>query len=449
MAELAAMPKYEAYKDSGLETVGQLPIHWSVNRFKNIFSLGKGLTITKENLQEEGVPCVNYGEIHSKFGFEVDPDKHELKCVKPEYLTSSISSLLCRGDFVFADTSEDIEGSGNFTYLNSDQNIFAGYHTVIARLKGDFNERFLAYVLDSTAYRMQIQKKVKGVKVFSITQAVLKSTNLWFPPEVERIAIANFLDKKTAKIDEAITIKEKQIELLKERKQLIIKQAVTQGLNHDAPMKDSGVDWIGEITEHWEVRRSKFLFTQRKERAWKSDVQLSATQAYGVIPQSEYEARSGYTVVKIQFHLDKRKHVNKDDFVISMRSFQGGLERAWSSGCIRSSYVVLQPLQTIDPDFYGYLLKLPSYIKALQRTGNFIRDGQDLNFDNFSQVDLFIPPLDEQKAIAKYVTEFMTASDAGMKLLNQQIEKLKEYKTTLINSAVTGKIKVPEVDSGC
>ena len=276
----------------------------------------------------------------------------------------------------------------------------------------------------------------------SLDKDEFKKLYLPFPKLQSQQAIANFLDKKTAQIDDAIAIKEKQINLLKERKQIIIQKAVTQGLNPEVRMKHSGVDWIGHIPEHWEIRRSKFLFTQRKERAWKSDVQLSATQAYGVIPQNEYEELSGNTVVKITFHLDKRKHVEKDDFVISMRSFQGGLERAWSSGCIRSSYVVLRPLEKINPDFYGYLLKLPSYIKALQRTGNFIRDGQDLNFDNFSQVDLFIPPLDEQEVIANYVKEFMISSDKGIELLNKQIAKLKEYKATLISSAVTGKIKV-------
>lgn len=269
---------------------------------------------------------------------------------------------------------------------------------------------------------------------------------LVFPPLEEQSLIANYLEKKTAQVDEAIAIKEQQISLLKERKQIIIQQAVTQGLDPNVPMKDSGVDWIGKVPAHWEVRRSKFVFTQRKERAWKDDVQLSATQAYGVIPQDQYEELTGKRVVKIQFHLDKRKHVEKDDFVISMRSFQGGLERAWSQGCIRSSYVVLRALDEIDPSFYGYLLKLPSYIAALQQTASFIRDGQDLNFDNFSKVDLFIPPIEEQKEIANYVSAFMKSSDEGIELLFAQIEKLKEYKTSLINSAVTGKIKItPEM----
>ena len=185
-----------------------------------------------------------------------------------------------------------------------------------------------------------------------------------------------------------------------------------------------------------------FLFTQRKEKAWKDDVQLSATQAYGVIPQDEYEEKVGRKVVKIQFHLDKRKHVEPDDFVISMRSFQGGLERAWARGCIRSSYIILKPLEDIDTDFYSYLLKLPRYIKALQKTASFIRDGQDLNFENFSKVDLFIPPLEEQTEITAFIVQQTTLAEKTVELYQQQIEKLKEYKTTLINSAVTGKIKI-------
>ncbi|MGN2494513.1 restriction endonuclease subunit S, partial [Citrobacter portucalensis] len=304
--------------------------------------------------------------------------------------------------------------------------------------------KYVFFTLYSRGVNYASIKQTTGIQNLD-TRSYLKEF-FCIPEKYIQIDIANFLSKKTTQIDEAIAIKEQEINLLRERKQIIIQQAVTQGLDPNVPLKDSRVDWIGKIPEHWEVRRSKFLFTQRKERAWKDDVQLSATQAYGVIPQEQYEELTGKRVVKIQFHLDKRKHVEKDDFVISMRSFQGGLERAWAQGCIRSSYVVLKALEEIDPTFYGYLLKLPSYIAALQQTASFIRDGQDLNFDNFSQVDLFIPPIREQREIANYVSSFMTSSDEGIELLLAQIEKLKEYKTTLINSAVTGKIKItPEM----
>ena len=449
MDSIIEMPKYESYTNSGVDSIGDIPSHWNIARFHDVFRFSKGLNITKENLQDDGIPCVSYGEIHSKYGFEIDPKVHPLKCVDVKFLDKNAKSLLSRGDFIFADTSEDFDGSGNFTYLKTDEKIFAGYHTLIARMKNKQHERYLAYVLESMGFRLQVRRAVKGVKVFSITQNILKGTKVWFASEQEQILIAKYLDKKTAQLDEVIAIKEQQISLLKERKQIIIQKSVTQGLDPNVPMKSSGVDWIGEVPDHWEVRRSKFLFTQRKEKAWKDDVQLSATQAYGVIPQEQYEQLSGKSVVKIQFHLDKRKHVEKDDFVISMRSFQGGLERAWARGCIRSSYVILKSLEEIEPAFYGYLLKLPTYIKALQQTASFIRDGQDLNFDNFSQVDLFIPPIKEQVEIANYIDTFTKSADETVVLLGQQIEKLKEYKTSLINSVVTGKIKItPEMVEG-
>lgn len=214
-------------KDSGIDWIGEIPEHWEVKRLRYVFNLGKGLTITKENLQEEGVYCVNYGEIHSKYGFEVSPEKHMLKCVSEDYLGSNESSLLQSGDFVFADTSEDIEGSGNFTYLNSETKTFAGYHTVIARPKVKLVTRFIAYCFDSMSFRNQVREKVKGVKVYSITQAIIKEPSVWLPPESEQQKIVELLDKRCSQIEESIFLQEKQIEKLREYKSSLIDSAVT------------------------------------------------------------------------------------------------------------------------------------------------------------------------------------------------------------------------------
>lgn len=430
MTEIMTMPKYEAYKDSGVEWLGEIPEEWEIapakrtclikkeintgNKCNNILSLTLRGVVNNNRDNPEGLIPKDYAT------YQVfEKDDLVFKLIDLENFQTSRVGLV----------HETGAMSPAYIRFKTSSNIHAKY----------------AYYYYYNLYLNAVFNKLGAGVRSTLGPKDLLDLPLLQPRLAQQHSVVKFLDNKIIKIHEAITLKEKQIELLKERKQVIIQKAVTHGVNSNVSMKDSGVYWIGELPEHWEIRRSKFLFTQRKERAWKSDVQLSATQAYGVIPQSEYEALSGKTVVKIQLHLDKRKHVEKDDFVISMRSFQGGLERAWSDGCIRSSYVVLRPLEEINPDFYGYLLKLPSYIKALQRTGNFIRDGQDLNFDNFSQVDLFIPPLDEQEAIVKYLKEFIVSSNSGIELLQQQIEKLKEYKTTLIDSAVTGKIKVPSV----
>jgi len=215
------------FKDSGVEWIGKIPKHWEVKKLKNIFKFNKGLTITRENLQDEGVFCVNYGEIHSKYGFEVNPQIHSLKCVSESYLEKNRGSLLKNGDFIFADTSEDIEGSGNFTYLNSDLQTFAGYHTIICRSKNDIFSRFFAYEFESLTFRNQIRSKVKGVKVYSITQGLLKDLTIWLPPKNEQQKIVKYIEVQTAKIDKAIELQQNYIAKLGEYKASLIDSVVT------------------------------------------------------------------------------------------------------------------------------------------------------------------------------------------------------------------------------
>ena len=214
-------------KDSGVEWIGKVPEGWETKKFRFLFNFSKGLNITKENLQEEGIPCVNYGEIHSKYGFELDPEKHPLKCVSEEYLKSTLKSFLKKGDFIFADTSEDIEASGSFTYLNSEIPTFAGYHTIITRLKKPMVNRFIAYFFDSDAFRDQVRQKVKGVKVYSITNNILKETLVCFPKIYEQQRIIEYLDIKTKKIDQVISLQQNQIEKFKEYKATLIDSVVT------------------------------------------------------------------------------------------------------------------------------------------------------------------------------------------------------------------------------
>jgi type I restriction enzyme S subunit len=143
-------------------------------------------------------------------------------------------------------------------------------------------------------------------------------------------------------------------------------------------------------------------------------------------------------------HLDKRKHVELDDFVISMRSFQGGLERAWAQGAIRSSYVILKPGPDVEVNFFTYLLKAHAYIKALQSTADFIRDGQDLNFTDFSRVSLPLPPKEEQRAIAESVKSGLKGIERTIEKIVGEIALFQEYHTRLIADVVTGAVDVRE-----
>lgn len=203
-------------------------------------------------------------------------------------------------------------------------------------------------------------------------------------------------------------------------------------------MKDSGIEWIGEIPEGWETINPKALFAQRKDRASKGERQLTSSQQYGILYQDEYMELTGSKVVTVEKDFDILKHVEAGDFVISMRSFQGGLEYSTKSGAISSAYVMLVPnLELVYPRFYRWLLKSSVYIDALQRTTNMVRDGQAMRYSNFAQVRLFTLPLDEQKSRADFLDVECSSIDKILFKTRSSIEEYKKLKQAVITQAVT------------
>ena len=214
-------------KDSGVEWIGQIPEHWSINRFKAIFTLNTGISFTKADLVETGQPVISYGQVHSKLNQVAKANLSLIKYI-PQSLTIGKQKSYCLpNDFIFADTSEDFEGCGNNFYNDSELSVFAGSHTILAKLRCNIEGKYLAYLFSTSLWRQQIRSRVNGVKVFSVTQSILKATSVILPPLSEQQAIAAYLDKKVGKLDEAIEKQLRMIELLKERKQILISDVVT------------------------------------------------------------------------------------------------------------------------------------------------------------------------------------------------------------------------------
>lgn len=201
--------------------------------------------------------------------------------------------------------------------------------------------------------------------------------------------------------------------------------------------KDSGVAWLGKVPAHWGVGQSRRLFALRNERANASDKQLTASQEHGVIYQEDFVRLEGRRVMEVIKGADILKHVEPNDFVISMRSFQGGIEWCQYRGCISSAYVMLVPCARIHAAFFAYLFKSGSYIQALQATTNLVRDGQALRYENFAQVPLPIVSLDEQAAIASFLDREIAKIDALATEQQRLIELLKEKRQAIISHAVT------------
>ncbi len=214
--------------------------------------------------------------------------------------------------------------------------------------------------------------------------------------------------------------------------------------------KDSGVEWLGDIPEHWEVMQSRRMFAVRSEPATPSDRMLTASQKYGVLFQSDFVEREGRRVVEVIMGTENLKHVEPDDFIISMRSFQGGIEWCKLRGSTSFHYVMLKPVKHVHPAYFAHLLKSATYIQALRTTTDLIRDGQELRYSNFVQVDLPLVPMDEQAAIARFLDHETAKIDALVEEQRRLIELLKEKRQAVISQAVMKGLdpNVPMKDSG-
>ncbi len=203
------------------------PKSWDIKRMRECFTFRKGLSITKTNLEESGIPVISYGQIHSKKNTGVALNDELIRFVNSSYLETGKSALVERNDFIFADTSEDLTGCGNCAFIDSDDIIFAGYHSVIAHPTISGNTKYLAYLFQSPTWRYQIRKKVNAVKVYSITQKILKDVFILIPSESEQEEIVKYLDDKCSSIDSFINKINEKIEQLHSLKNTMIANVVT------------------------------------------------------------------------------------------------------------------------------------------------------------------------------------------------------------------------------
>ena len=432
------MKRYDKYKESGISWIGEIPEHWEDSSFGCYFTFGKGLSITKRDLQEEGIAVISYGQIHSRQNTGTSIKEELVRKVATDYLRTSSQSLLNLHDIVFADTSEDLEGAGNNAYNDYIEPLFAGYHTIIARPKGLPFPKYFAYLFQSRDWRKSVQSLVNGIKVYSITKTILKKSFLLLPPLSEQEAIVAYLEEKVAQMDNLVAKQKAQIAYLRELKQAIIAKAVTQGIDPQAPLCPSGIPWIGNTPEHWVVRKIKYIFTERSEKGYPNEPILCSTQKYGVIPQSIYENR----VVEVNKGHEGLKLVKEGNFVISLRSFQGGIEYAYYRGIISAAYTVLELNNDYNSEYMKQLLKSFHFVQLLQTCVTGIREGQNINYALLRKNFLPLPPPSEQEAIVTYINRKTEEIDRLIAMTEQEIARVRELKQTVIADVVTGRINV-------
>lgn len=307
--------------------------------------------------------------------------------------------------------------------------------------------------MKSNAFTEQVDLVAKGMSYPAINSTELSNLYLACAPADEQKLIAKFLDKKTTKIDEAIAIKERQIALLKERKQIIIQKAVTRGLDPNVPMKDSGVDLIWQIPAHWDFAKMKYYIDILPGYAFKSEsysLNDSDVPLLRGINVSPGYIRWGETVFwpKLKLMGFEQYLLREGDIVIAM-------DRPWISGGIRVALVTQGDLPSLllqrVARIRGEDGLLTGYAKLLLSTNLFLYyfgpmlTGISVPHISPEQIENFatpIPPVDEQREILRYIEDESKDIEKAISIQKKQIKSLKEYKATLINSAVTGKVKI-------
>lgn len=424
--------KYEKYKPSGVEWLGEIPTHWEVKKLKFVAEVVLGKMLCNE----------------SKWGYQLKP---YLKSKNIQWLNVDISSTdemwfsnkemidyrLKKGDLVLSEGGE----VGKTCIWNEElEECYIQNSAHKVTFKNDCSKYYL-YAFFTVGQFGIFDSIVSKVSIGHLTKDKLTNIEIPQPSLAEQTAISAYLDEKTAQIDTAIDQKQRLIALLKERQQILIHKAVTQGLDPSVKMKNSGVEWIGDVPEHWDILKVKNIFRLVVEPAPKNNDHelLSVYTEIGVKPRVELEERGnkasstdGYWMVK------------EGDIVVNkLLAWMGAIGISNYNGVTSPAYDILRATKPIAGYFYHNLFRTPICISELRKHSRGIMDMRlRLYFDKFGDIRVPYPPFDEQKQIVNYIETLTDKISTAIRLKEQEIEKLKEYKSSLINSVVTGKVRV-------
>lgn len=319
--------------------------------------------------------------------------------------------------------------------------LVCGYHLVLLRPRCDeMHGPFLFRALQSKPVRRQLELAANGVTRFGLPKAAISSMVIPVPPHKQQRAIADYLDRETARIDALIEAKERLLHLLAEKRLALISRAITRGLEPNVPMRDSGIPWLGEIPEHWEVERARWLFKERDERSQTgSEDLLTVSHLTGVTLRSEKEVNMFEAETKEGYKLCR-----PGDLVINtLWAWMGAMGIARMNGIVSPSYHVYQPLDRLEPDYVDTLVRLPLFAQEVTRYSKGVWSSRlRLYPEGFFEVLLPVPPRNEQLEIVRTITVKCRLLDDLASAAKQAIDLLKERRTALITVAVTGQIDV-------
>ena len=423
-------PRYDSYRESGVEWLGEIPSHWDVERAKWLFQK-KDRNVRPD---DEVVTAFRDGTVTLRKNRRIEGFTNAIQ--EHGYQGIRKGDLVIHAMDAFAGAIGVSDSNGKATPVYSACVNLGEYYT---------NNYFYAYLLRKISKAGYIEALSKGIRQRStdFRFSDFAKLSLPVPPRNEQNRIANFLDQKTAEIDKAIAKKQRLIELLKEQKAILINQAVTRGLNPDAPMRDSGVEWIGEIPAHWNLKKNRELFIERKEPGSDGLPILSVSLHTGVSKTEQDESKNIRAKVRIEDKTSYRRVYPGDIVFNMMRAWQGAIGVVKNNGQVSPAYITASSSKKIDGEYFEYQYRTALLINQMDRFSRGITDFRKrLYWNEFKQLATIVPPIEEQIVITKKIRELSKLTDNIVQMITKKIRLIEEYRSVLIANAVTGKIKI-------
>lgn len=422
------MRKYARYKDSGISWIGDVPEHWNCLKIKRLFDEDDE---KNENGEFELLSfSKNKGLIYYKDNNEKEPSAGDLTKYRVVHKGQLLENRMqaWHGMFICVDK----EGC-----VSPDYSVFNANKRTVGSVK------YYEYCFRLPMWVQQFANESRGIgdgfnrlytSQFHKIMAIV-------PPPSEQKAIAEYLDKKTAQINELVSAKQKQIELLKEYKQSVIANAVTGKMNKNRRMKDSGISWIGKIPENWEVKRVASFFDENKVLNKDFSFKKAYQFKFGtLVMKNEVGDEKDYEETYVKYTVLKKNDIVLNGLNLNYDFVSQRVAICPTPGIITSAYIAMTPRKTIEAMYYLWLFKTMDNKKMLHGMGSGIR--LTLSFSDMKNQRIPVPPLSEQKEIVAYIEKKVSFIDSQIASIEKQIVNLNEYKQSLISDVVTGKVKV-------
>ncbi|MEA2051010.1 MAG: restriction endonuclease subunit S [Campylobacterota bacterium] len=415
---MSTLEKYSSYKDSGVEWLGEIPESWEALANKHIFTIKQ--TLVGEHSKDYDLLSLTLKGIIKR---DMDNPKGKFPTDFDTYQEVE------KDDFVFC--LFDVEETPRTVGLSKYYGMITGAYTVMAVENMNINYLYYFYLnFDSSKRFKPLYKGLRN----TISKDSFFSFKTFIPPKHEQTKIASFLDTKTEQLDKAIKQKEELIELLKERRQILINDAVTKGIDKTVTMKDSGIEWIGEIPEHWEVKRLKYSLQLQNKK--------TSIEEQQVIALENIENFTGKYIETASKYVGEDNTFQKNDILFGkLRPYLAKVFLCKCDGIAFGDLLTFRPMNNFDSKFAFYLLISAQFIKTVD-SSTYGSKMPRASSSFINEMLIVVPPKEEQIKIAEYIENNNQKTDKAIDLQQQQITKLKEYKSTLIDSVITGKVRV-------